>query len=107
MMATYDGQTTASGWASAGYSTGNMTNTMSALSSASVVSQKLPIIGNLAFIAPAVNFMSALFNTVIWNFSFVQPYPFVARILNIFGIIGLMMLFRMLYSIIRGNVAWG
>ena len=107
MMLTYDGQNTASGWASGGYVGGNTTQTVSVLTSASVASQKLPIVGSISFLNTASNYISTFFSIIVWNFSFVQPYPFVARILNIFGMMGVFMFFRMLLSIVRGNITWG
>src|SRR3989304_9985829 len=98
MMVTYDGLNTPSTWESGGYTSGNMTAEMSNLQSASVASQKLPFIGSISYLVMAADWLSTFYNVIVWNFSFVQPYPLVARILNMFAAMGLFMFFRMLYS---------
>ncbi len=107
MGATYDGFTTPTEWASAGYSSGNMTDTLTDVMKHNVAKQETSILGAVSFIVPAGNWASSLANIVIWNFSFVEPYPIVARVLNIFGLVGLFMLFRMMYAVLTGNVTWG
>ena len=107
MMLTYDGATTASAWETAGYSSGNTTTTMENLTKANVATQKVPVIGSVSFLVPVVDFMSSLFQVITWNFDFVQPYPIIARILNIFGVLGVIGIFRMLYSSVTGNISWG
>lgn len=107
LMITYNGATTGDAWNSAGYSSGNMTTTMNNLTQANVATQKIPIIGSISFLTPALNFMESLFNIITWNFNFVQPYPIIARILNVFAIIGVVGVFRMLYSSVTGNISWG
>lgn len=106
MGPTYDGLNNAAEWSTGGSTAGNSTAIMSTLSSGSVASQTNPIIGTVSFLAPITGWISGFVNTVLWNFSFVQPYPVVARIFNIFGVIGLAMLFKMLYSSVTGNVTW-
>ena len=104
---TYDGYSSFDTFVGADGSTANNSATLSGLESGSETTQQLPLVGNIPFVTPTVNFITSVFKIITWQFSFVEPYPMIQAIFTAFGTMGFLTMLMIVYGMVTGNLTWG